>query len=271
MIKACNYIIGAVFALCATAVFSAPASTVYDFTSDAYAPTQVIPGVELSGLVSGKLTTRFSEQTGMYSIDSMIVDFDKMPRIVATNFTRLNDNEYVAHIRSVWIYRSIKLVVHSPEGFYSPRSIDVRVSVDYSESYVGDHGVIGDEGHFLADFYTELKPRTTFSTIDTYKTTFEGKAVYIKLNKNLSRSSDLFSMYPNEGIEIKVTWYGHGEGSYFFPHPLTENISPFAIASDKEMLSEGEAESIFVKFKNGAGAMDTSPVPLEILLHEAIQ
>ncbi len=265
-----SFVFALTFTLLCMTTAAGPANVIYDFESHSYSPGVVFPDLDFNGTVSGQLTTSFSELNGTFGVERLILNFEKMPKIVVQGFSREDDQTYIAHVQNAWIFRSVKVVVHSPETFEFPQVADVRIFVDYKESYVGNLQPGLEEGPILVDFPFTPVPRSNFSVIDTYRTTFNDKPVILKLNKNLTRTVDPMYGFFNEGFELKVTWFGHGEGTYYFPHPLIPGIQAFAIQSDKNFIPPASPESISVEFRDIGMTNITPPIPLEQILLEAI-
>jgi len=270
MLHYAKWLSGFFYIFLSTIAMSAPVTVVYDFSSDVYAPDPIVPSLQLEGPVSGKLTIKYSDMEPEGRIDRLIMNFEQAPSISATGFVRINSNEYVATVKNAWIFRSVRVTLYTPDGFSNPDLIDIRLSVEYGESYIGSNIGGTEEGPILAQFPAELEAQSNFEAIDRYKTSFEGKTVILSLNKNLSRASSPSSYYVEEGIELKVKWFGHGEGSFFFPLPITDKIKPFAIQSDRDMIPPSDPESITVLYRENTEVMETPFLPLELILNEAI-
>ena len=249
---------------------AAPEDIIYDFETNSF-PAGFYPDLDFTGPASGQVVTSYANTTGEYTLEKLIINFAHMPTIVAQNFIQQDIHTYVAHVKNAWIFRSIKVVVDSPDTFNFPLFVHVRIFVDYQESYVGDiESSNNQEGPMLVDLPIEPKQRISFTAIDVYRTTFEDKAVILKLNKNITRRVNPENGAISEGIELEVTWFGHGTGYFYFPLPLDYSIKPFAIKTDLDVIPPNQPESIWVAFQQNGNTMDSPIIPLNLLLQEAV-
>ncbi|VUD66478.1 hypothetical protein TDB9533_03602 [Thalassocella blandensis] len=255
--------------LASSLTFAESVTTTYDFDTQAFNGGQIqLPELNFEGPASGSITTRYSYESGNYSIDKVVVNFDSMPRIVAQSFTKL-DNEghsFQAHVNNAWIFRSVKVMLHFPNGISQPSMAYLDISVDYNTSFIGSplNNPAAIDGPLLTSIYIEPVERRTFSTIDVYRTTVDNKAVILKLNKHPIRTT-ADGGWPLEGFELKVTWYGHGEGTYLFEAPTMPNIKPVVIMAD-----QFEPNAISIGYQEDSYTGSTPPIPLEVILQEAI-
>jgi len=263
-----------VFSIFSVAVSASPGNIVYDFSTSIY-PVGSVSIIDVDGDASGRLTTKYSESAEKFVPLQFVLKLENQPEIIVNGFSASgsNSNRYSAHVKNVWIYRSLKVTLDSPEGYSSPEHVYAEIFVDLNESYVNTNNGISDfdDGYRLlaVNFYPEV--RENFSAIDVYKTMAENKRVILKLNKNLVYAGGN-SPFPvgQPLMEMKVTWFGHGEGLFYIPVSVSESssIAPYAIVSDSQMMPGVE----MIKIKYRDYGLDLSlDVPLDTVLTEAFQ
>lgn len=272
MIRLVNWILGVALFVSTTLAMATSPNITYDFTTEATA-SENIAGLNFGGATTGRLVTHYSQSEHAYVPQTLVLQIKNLPKLVITGFVK-NENfgstSYTAKINNAFIFRSLEVNLSTDGSFNTPKTVWVDFFIDTQENYaVSEPNAypVYAKPHFINMIFEPIA-RTNFSTIDIYKTSFQGDKVIIKLNKNIALIKGLSeSTSQPTGIELNITWFGHGERSYYIPMPSEFSTKPYAIESENDGIN---SEMITIKFlENGSDLIVQRP--LDMMLQEAFQ
>lgn len=242
----------------------------FNFDGESNSYSNPIPGVDATGTVSGTLITDISEELYQFEPKKLKLNFEKMPTLTIQDFKKEDEYTYTATVNNSWIFRGLNVRLYSSDGFSHPDSVYVDFSIKTGEGYTDNSDNPPSYQYDIA--HAELFPKAVekFSPIDTIKTKASNKNVVLKLNNKMTYYKDRWSDNLSLGMEVKVTWFGHGEGTFYMPVDI-QNSRPVAMFSQFEPGPNGGLEEIIhLRYKQDGETVDIGGIRLEDILNEAM-
>lgn len=213
-------------------------------------------------LTVSKKEREFGEFNDVVSLESLVITFPELEKLVVKNFRRLDDRRFRAVVANFWIYKEVIVEIQVSE-WYAGSSVDIDV-------YISEKGVFaisenGNKGLSVLHAHGSLRDVTPTRVADIEKTILEGKSISLSLRDRVS----VLDRY-NSGFLINTSWLGHGNkniivGKNAFSSSEADFIEPIAIVIEN-VGQDGPTVKVKYRKKNEPLIHDTYPERLADLL-----
>ncbi|HWV15591.1 MAG TPA: hypothetical protein VN030_09160 [Cellvibrio sp.] len=168
----------------------------------------------------------YGESNDVDSLDSLVITFPELEKLVVKNFRKLDDRRFRAVVANFWIYKEVIVEVRVSE-WYTDANVDIEVYVSEKGVFVNPEN--GSKGLRILNAHGSLRDVTPTRVADIEKTILEGKSISLSLRDRVS----VFDRY-NAGFVVNTSWLGHGNkdiivGKNDFPLSEADFIAPIAI------------------------------------------